>query len=85
LKIETGRHCKPPLPRENCLCSVCNVIEVEEHVLVSCKKYEAERLNLFKYAKHKSFKYWNAKDKYVFLMSNKDPILIINTAIFMQK
>jgi hypothetical protein len=33
----------------------------------------------------KSFKYWNAKDKYVFLMSNKDPILILNTAIFIQK
>ena len=33
----------------------------------------------------KSFKYWNAKDKYVFLMLNKDPILILNTAIFIQK
>jgi hypothetical protein len=51
LKIETGRHCKPPLPRENRLCSVCNVIEDEEHFLVSCKKYEAERLSLFKFDK----------------------------------
>ena len=42
-------------------------------------------LSLFKFVKHKSFKYWNAKDKYVFLMSNKDPILILNTPIFIQK
>jgi hypothetical protein len=40
LKIETGRHCKPPWPRENRLCSVCNVIDEEEHFLASCKKYE---------------------------------------------
>ena len=85
LKIKTGRHCKPPLPRENRLCSVCNVIEDEEHFLVSCKKYEAERLSLIKFVKHKSFKHWNAKDIYVFLMSNKDPIFILNTAIFIQK
>ena len=52
LKIETGRHCKPPLPRQNRICSVCNVIEDEEHFLVSCKKYEAERLSLFKFVKH---------------------------------
>ena len=50
--VETGRHCKPPLPRENRLCSVCNVIEDKEHCLVSCKKYEAERLKLFKFVKH---------------------------------
>ena len=85
LKIKTGCHYKPPLSRENHLCSVCNVIEDKEHFLVSCKKYEAERLSLFKFVKLKSFKYWNAKDKYVFLMSNKDPILILNTAIFIQK
>ena len=41
----------------------CKLIEDEEHFLVSCKKYEAERL--FKFVKHKSFKYWNAKDKYL--------------------
>jgi hypothetical protein len=40
LKIETGRHCKPPLPRQNRICSVCNVIEDEEHFFVSCKKYD---------------------------------------------
>ena len=38
LKIETGCHYKPPLSRQNHLCSVCNVIEEEEHFLVSCKK-----------------------------------------------
>ena len=39
-------------------------------------------LNLLNY---KSLKYWNAKDKYVFLMSNKDPMLILNTAIVIQR
>ena len=39
-------------------------------------------LNLLNY---KSLKYWNAKDKYVFLMLNKDPILILNAAFFIQK
>ena len=55
----------------------------ERHINIL--KNEAEKLSLFKFTKHKSFKYWNAKDKYVFLMSNKDPMLILNTAIFIQK
>jgi hypothetical protein len=36
----------------------------ERHINIL--KNEAEKLSLFKFTKHKSFKYWNAKDKYVF-------------------
>ena len=44
-RLRTSCH---PLKIENPLCSVCNVIEDEEHFLVSCKKYEAE----IKFVKH---------------------------------
>jgi hypothetical protein len=62
-----------------------NNIPISGFLFLVKKTYEAERLSLIKFVKHKSFKHWNAKDIYVFLMSNKDPIFILNTAIFIQK
>ena len=40
LYIETGRYCKPPVPREKRLCYSCkNAIENEEHFILHCQEY----------------------------------------------
>ena len=38
LKIETGRHRRPPIPREERLCT-CGELETEKHYLTSCNIY----------------------------------------------
>ena len=38
LEIETGRHHKVPIPRENRLCS-CGAVEDEEHFIMNCHQY----------------------------------------------
>ena len=49
LHIETGRHCRPKLPREERLCLICNKgnIEDEIHFLFLCPKYTEERVYFF--------------------------------------
>ena len=44
LKIETGRH--QGVPRENRLCTVCDIIEDEFHFLDNCIKYNDARNKL---------------------------------------
>ena len=45
-KIETGRWGRNKVPREERKCDICNVIEDEFHVLVSCPRFVNERNNL---------------------------------------
>ena len=49
LRIESGRYCRPPLPRESRICQYCNlgVVEDEEHFLIDCTLYNDERAMLF--------------------------------------
>ena len=50
LLIETGRHCRPKLPREERLCKFCplNEMENEMHLLFSCTLYNDRRLTFMK-------------------------------------
>ena len=49
LHIESGRWNRPhPIPRENRLCSVCNVLEDEFHLIFECTLYENERQHFIK-------------------------------------
>ena len=50
LLIETGRHCRPKLPREERLCKFCplNKIEDEMHLLFICNLYNDRRLTFMK-------------------------------------
>ena len=50
LLIETGRHCRPKLPREERLCKFCplNEIEDEMHLLFSCTLYNDRRVKFMK-------------------------------------
>ena len=45
IKVETGRYKRPPIPRENRLCSICFIVEDEEHVLLRCPLYQSIRIN----------------------------------------
>ena len=44
LKVETGRYRN--IPREQRLCTSCNVLEDEVHFLVECERYTESRTNL---------------------------------------
>ena len=39
LHIETGRYKNPKIPRENRICSICCVIEDENHAIFNCKAH----------------------------------------------
>ena len=43
LNIETGRYTKPKTPRENRVCSMCMVVEDEQHVIYECPRYSELR------------------------------------------
>ena len=43
LQIEVGRYTKPKTPRPNRVCTMCNVVEDEEHVLYTCPRYQEVR------------------------------------------
>ena len=49
LAIETGRHDKPKIAKEERKCRYCNLDEVEDekHFLLKCPLYNEERLSLF--------------------------------------
>ena len=49
LAIETGRHRKTWLPKEQRICGHCQAekVETEEHFLLHCKKYENLRQTFF--------------------------------------
>ena len=49
LLVETGRYCRPILPRENRICKFCrtNDIEDEIHLLFECQMYSELRETLF--------------------------------------
>ena len=49
LHIESGRWNRPqPTPRENRLCSICNVLEDEFHFVFKCSLYNDERQSFIK-------------------------------------
>ena len=43
LEIERGRYTKPPTPKEQRLCILCNTMETEIHFLTECSLYGDER------------------------------------------
>ena len=47
LEIERGRHTRRATPADLRICTVCNVVGDEEHLLLHCVKYAEERHVLF--------------------------------------
>ena len=40
LMVEVGRHRRPIVPREERVCSMCGVLEDEQHVIFTCPLYD---------------------------------------------
>ena len=70
MQIETGRYER--LPLESRLCSQCNSVENECHVICDCPLYEDLRNTLFEYAKAviQNFETLNSQDKMRAVLSN---------------
>ena len=43
LEIETGRYSRPVVQRVNRVCSICNILEDEDHVVFVCSAYQTVR------------------------------------------
>ena len=81
LEIEMGRYTsiknrKEPKDRT---CKFCkNVCEDEEHFMVACSLYDDLREDLYNkiYEKYTFFKDYNQSKKFIWLMSNVDPVIM---------
>ena len=85
LEIERGRHTRPVTPADLRICTVCNVVEDEEHLLLHCVKYAEERNVLFSkiVIAFPDFNNLSSNDKLVFLISSQDPYILTLVAKFL--
>ena len=77
LKIETGRHSRPIIPRSQRFCPFCPTeVEDEVHFLIKCIKGK-NRDELFRAARGlaPNFENLNATEQFIFLMSQEDKSL----------
>ena len=76
LNIETGRYTRPKTPKEERLCTTCNVIEDEYHFLICCSRYNDERCHLFQNITHicPNFASLGNSDKFSYLMTAEDEV-----------
>ena len=75
LEVEQGQYVRPKLDTTERLCISCNVIEDEEHFVTDCENNREMRKSLFEKIslREPGFANWNNREKFVFLMSYKDP------------
>ena len=79
LEIEHGRHTRPVIPADLRICTVCNIVEDEEHLLLHCVKYAEERNVLFSkiVIAFPDFNNLSSNDKLVFLISLQNPYILM--------
>ena len=86
LLIETGRHQKPKLERNDRKCFICDdKIEDENHFLIECPLYSTERKKLFAVLNENSRQFISidlAVNKSIFLLINEDVSVMKNVAKF---
>jgi hypothetical protein len=84
LHIETGRYTRPITPVENCICSNCNSKSVEDdfHFIMYCPRFENHRRELFSNVLNDNAAMLSAEDKFVWILSNKDPSCVRELAKF---
>ena len=78
LEIERGRHNNPVTPVENRLCPQCDEIDTETHFMIHCSIHATYRQSLFDniQLRFPMFKYLTPQDKFIFLMKNKDSVIV---------
>ena len=74
LAIETGRHAKPKMAKEERKCRYCNLddVEDEEHFILQCPLYNEERLSLLN-SVVLNVSAMSQRDVFVDLLSSKEP------------
>ena len=77
LAIETGRHAKPKIAKEERKCRYCNLddVEDEKHFLLKCPLYNEERLSLFS-SVVLNVSAMSQGDVFVYLLSSKEPTTV---------
>ena len=77
LAIETGRHAKPKISKEEGKCRYCNLDDVkdEEHFLLKCPLYNKERLSLSN-SVVLNVSAMSQGDVFVYLLSSKEPTTV---------
>ena len=77
LAIETGRHAKPKIAKEERNCRYCNLddVEDEEHFLLKCPLYNEERLSLFN-SVVLNVSAMSQGEVLVYLLSSKEPTTV---------
>ena len=77
LAIETGRHAKPKIAKEERKCRYCKLddVEDEEHFLLKCPLYNEERLYLFN-SVVLNVSARSQRDVFVYLLSSKEPTTV---------
>lgn len=84
-KNNTGQ--RIPLERNKKTCLLCNqnCVEDESHFLTECPLYKEERNSFFHYVSilNKNFILLTKKDKFIWLMSNEDKIIITKLSEFL--
>ena len=74
LEIERGRHNRPKKPIEARLCSMCNLVEDEQHFVCACLVNREIRAYMYHKISgiYSNFIHLNDEDKFIFLMTNTD-------------
>ena len=89
LEIEKGRHCKPKIPQELCICKICKngSLEDEYHFLMQCNQYHEERVCLFSsiIRYQPSILVDDAFTSFVSILNNEDENVIFSLCKFLQK
>ena len=77
LAIETGRHAKPKIAKEDRKCRHCNLDEVEDekHFRLKCPLYNGERLSLFN-SVVLNVSAMSQGDVFVYFLSSKEPTTV---------
>ena len=84
----TGRYQKPTsLPISQRLCTLCNQVEDEIHLICVCKRNAHLRLDFFIFVQslYPPFQFMLPKEKVIYIMQNKDYVVINNFAAFIYR
>ena len=77
-EVERGRYVQPKLDITERLCISCHVIKDEEHFVTDCVNNREIRKSFFEKIslREPGFPNWNNREKFVFLMSCEDPLIL---------
>ena len=84
LEVERGRYNNPREPIDQRICTHCYEIEDEQHFMMKCKLYRSDECRLFEKIRllHPVFSELGDRDKFIYLMSNRDEQSLSWTAKF---